>query len=293
MFPRFQTGLVILTLPALGACVSGGTTTTSTTTAATATGYETLASDAEVTSTLGGVAMKFKENPDEVTLSASSGTLTHNTGATTLNDGTYTLVDSDGFAANGLLSDGISVLIVTPAQGFSNNYEYARVYNQGYLDGTTPYSVTGVYGVVTSASDMPTSGSATYVGEAEGTYNDGTTNYDLDNGTSSVVANFASGSVNVTMEGFDAVNRTTGADADVGFNGVNIAGMSASGNQFSGGTITTRNDGALVQVVGTRTQQNAIGRFFGQDSSNNPDEVGGIGYLEGTSGSVSAIFLAD
>ncbi|MGB7319352.1 MAG: transferrin-binding protein-like solute binding protein, partial [Planktotalea sp.] len=203
------------------------------------------------------------------------------------------LVDNDGPDFTGLMTDGISVLIATPAQGFTNSYDYARVYNQGYLDGTTPTSVMGVYGVVTTPSDMPTSGRATYSGEAEGSYSDGTTNYDLDNGTSTVIANFASGSVNVTMEGFDAVSRASGASADVGFNGVNITGMGASGNQFSGGTITTVQDGAVVQIVGTRTQQNALGRFFGLDSSNNPDEVGGIGYLEGTGGSVRTIFLAD
>lgn len=289
---RVTFGVLSIAILALSACNTTSTDASNPLTA-NATGYETLASDAEVTSTLGGVALKFKENPDVVTLSSSSGTLTHNTGTITIDDGTYELIDDDGFAANGLLSDGLSVLIATPAQGFSSSYEYARVYNQGYLDGTTPYSVVGVYGIVTSATDMPSSGSASYTGEAEGSYTDGTTNYDLDNGTSSVEANFATGFVDVTMEGFDVVERDTGTAADVGFNGVNITGMSTSGNQFTGGTITTRSDGTLVQIIGTQTQETAIGRFFGLDSSNNPDEVGGIGYLAGSDGSVSTIFLAD
>lgn len=288
MVSRNKVGFLGAALFSLAACNEVTTDSTMTTS-----GYETLASEAEVTSTLGGVALKLRENPETVTLSTSSGTLTHNTGATTLDDGTYRLVDTDGLAANGLLSDGISVMIVTPAQGFTNNYDYVRVYNQGYLDGTTPYSVTGLYGVVTRESDMPTSGSATYTGEAEGTFSDGTTNYDLDDGTSNVTANFKSGAVNVTMEGFKAVNRTTGASADVGFDGVTITGMSTSGNQFSGGKIATLSDGTSVEIVGIRSQETAIGRFFGLDTANDPDEVGGIGYLKGANGSVSTIFLAD
>lgn len=288
MYLRIENSLPIAALLLTGACNSVAPTTP-----VSITGYETFASEADVTSTLGGVALKLRENPETVSLSASSGTLKHDTGATTIDDGTYTLVDKDGPTAGGLLTDGISVMIVTPAQGFSNNYDYVRVYNQGYLDGATPYSVTGVYGVVTRSNDMPSSGSATYTGEAEGTFSDGTTQFDLDDGTSNVTANFSTGTVNVTMDGFKAVNRTTGASADVGFDGVSITNMRTSGNRFSGGTIATLKDGTRVQIVGTRQQQSALGRFFGLDRSKAPDEVGGIGYLKGADGSVSTIFLAD
>ena len=79
--------------------------------------YERLASTANETSGLGGVALKLQPIPTATTLSSSSGTLDHATGATTINDGTYTLVDPDGFTADGLLTDGVSTLFSTPAQG--------------------------------------------------------------------------------------------------------------------------------------------------------------------------------
>ena len=41
----------------------------------TAVGYETLSSSVDVTSTLGGVALKLRENPDQVSVSASSGSI--------------------------------------------------------------------------------------------------------------------------------------------------------------------------------------------------------------------------
>lgn len=255
--------------------------------------YQTFASEAAVTSTLGGVALKLSENPDRVTVSSSSGQLRHDTGATRIDDGTYALNDPDGFDQNGLLTDGFSALISTPAQGFSSNYDYARVYNQGYVTGGVAYSVTGVTGIVTQSSDMPSSGSAAYSGEAEGKFTDANGSYDLDNGTSSVTANFSTGTVSVRMAGFVAVNRASRGSANVGFDTVEINGMSISGNSFSGGTMITQNGTTTVNVVGTRQQQDTRARFFGLTTDGDPDEVGGIGYLRGDDGAVTTIFLAD
>lgn len=284
--------LPLLALP-LAACTSGTSVGTQSTAPRNDPVYQTLSSDAAVTSTLGGVALKLRENPDEVTLSASSGTLTHSSGATTLDDGTYRLTDPDGFAINGLMTDGVSALISTPANGFRGNYDYARVYNQGYVVRGVPYSATGVYGVVTAGADMPTSGTAIYRGEAEGSFATGTELFDLDDGTSTVTANFGSGAVTVDAEGFEAVSRSTGRAADAGFDAVRIEGMRITGNGFSGGTITTRKDGRAVDVTGARRQSAAQGRFFGMTTTGRPDEVGGIAYLRGSTGAVTTIFLAD
>lgn len=286
--------VILLTVLAASACSPVASNRISTSTSdANASTYQTLSSTATATSELGGVALQFRENPDTTTLSSSSGALNHGTGATRINDGKYDLVDPDGIAAGGLLSDGISALISTPAQGFTNNYDYARVYNQGYISQGVPYSVTGIYGIVTRTGDMPSSGSATYRGEADGSYTDGTTTYDLDGGTSSVTANFSSRAVTVRMEGFNAVNRSSGAAANVGFDAVQISNMTISGNSYTGGTINTQSGSSNVSVVGTRLQQNATGRFFGLTSSATPDETGGIGFLRGTNGAVTAVFLAD
>lgn len=256
--------------------------------------YETLASDAARTSDLGGVAVKTRGSTStSVTLSASSGSLTHNTGAFVLDDGTYVLRDPDGASAGGLWTDGASILVSTPANGFSTNYDYVRVYNQSYVAGTTPVAVQGVVGIVTRASDMPAAGSAVYTGEAEGTYSNGTTLFDLDDGTSTVIANFSSGAVTVRMQDFRVKSRRTGQSALIGFDGVQVTGATISGNSFTGGAISTRAGSTPVAIIGSAQQSNVRGRFYGQDSAGDPDEVGGIAYLRGADGSVTAIFVAD
>ena len=255
--------------------------------------YQPLASTANVTSTLGGVALKLRTIPTTTTLSTSSGTLNHATGATTINDGTYTLVDPDGYTANGLLTDGTSTLISTSAQGFTGNYDFTRVYSHSYFVSTLPHIATGIYGIVTSETDMPTAGNATYKGEAQASYFNNTTNFDLSKGTSNVDVNFANGTVDVSADKFTITNRDTKVSANIGFNGVKISGMKVFGNQFSGGTITTERNGATVQIISNSTQQSALGRFFGLTNSGIPDEVGGIGYLKGSDGTLTTIFLAD
>jgi hypothetical protein len=255
--------------------------------------YERLASTANETSGLGGVALKLQPIPTATTLSSSSGTLDHATGATTINDGTYTLVDPDGFTADGLLTDGVSTLFSTPAQGFTGNYDYARVYTHAYFVNSVPFLSTGIYGVVTRSEDMPTAGSATLNGEAQASYFNSATNFDLSNGTSKVETNFTDGTVDVTTDQFEITNRDTGVSANVGFNGIKITGMKIFGNQFSGGTITTEQNGRDVEIITDRAQESALGRFFGLTNSGQPDEAGGIGYLRGDDGSLTTIFLAD
>lgn len=255
--------------------------------------YEVLSSTANTTSTLGGVALKFRSVPTSTTLTTTSGTLNHATGATTINDGTYTLVDPDGYAANGALSDGTSNLISTSAQGFTGNYEYARVYTQTYFVSKVPYIANGIYGVVTADADMPSTGTAVFNGEAQGSFFNNRTNFDLNKGKSQITADFAKGNVDVEMNGFTIVNRDTKVSANVGFNSVKITGMRVFGNQFSGGAISTQRNGATVQVINNSTQQNALGRFFGLTSAGVPDEAGGIGYLKGSDGTLTTIFLAD
>jgi hypothetical protein len=255
--------------------------------------YERLASTANETSGLGGVALKLQPIPTATTLSSSSGTLDHATGATTINDGTYTLVDPDGFTADGLLTDGVSTLFSTPAQGFTGNYDYARVYTHAYFVNSVPFLSTGIYGVVTRSEDMPTAGSATLNGEAQASYFNSATNFDLSNGTSKVETNFTDGTVDVTTDQFEITNRDTGVSANVGFNGIKITGMKIFGNQFSGGTITTEQNWRDVEIITDRAQESALGRFFGLTNSGQPDEAGGIGYLRGDDGSLTTIFLAD
>ena len=154
--------------------------------------YETLSSTANANSTLAGSAIRSHGTSGALDLVRTTGTLQHNTGATTLNDGTFTLTDSNGFS-NGILTDGSATLTSNGTQGFSGTYEYVRPYNQTYVSGGVTFDSTGAYGIVTKTTDMPTSGSGTYTGEATGTVvtEGGAQGFNLRSGTSTVNADFA------------------------------------------------------------------------------------------------------
>ncbi|MEO0486469.1 MAG: hypothetical protein AAF092_11215 [Pseudomonadota bacterium] len=279
----------------LTACGGGDTSTGTSSSSVTSpsVSYQSLSSTAAATSALAGAAIRSNGSTgtlDVVTIANSS--LTHNTGAATVNDGTYSLTDADGFDANGRLSDGSSTL--SPAAGFSGRYEYVTPYSQSYSAGGTSYTVPlGVVGVATAAADVSTSGSATYTGEAAGVVASGTTSYDLTGGTATVTANFGSGRVNVTTTGFTAT-QTGGTASAVPVDTVSVANMSIAGNTFSGGTVTTLNGGAVVNVTGPNTTTAAGGAFFGFDATNNfPDEVGGVIAQQGDNGLLGVGFVGD
>ena len=125
------------------------------------------------------------------------------------------------------------------------------------------YVATGIYGVVTIAEDMPSTGSAVFNGQAQARYFNTTRNFDLGERTSEVTANFADGTVDVEMDSFTITNREIKVTANIDFNSMNISRMRVFGNQFSSGKIMTKHTGAEVAIIENDTQQSAIGRFFG------------------------------
>ena len=246
-----------VTLIALLAGYGGGGTTT-------APSYEALSSTASSTSTLAGSAIRSNGTTGTLDVTTASGTLMHDTGATTVSDGTYILADADGISG-GVLTDGSSTLISNGSQGFNVTYEYVQAYNQTYTSGGVTYDSNGVYGIVTTASDVPSSGTATYTGEARGVVVTGAQGFDLNNGTSIVNANFGAGTVDVTMNGFSATSQAIGAAATAPIDTISATGMTISGNGFSGGTMTTANGGAVISVTGPNTSVAGQGHFFGYD----------------------------
>lgn len=264
---------------------SSGDTATSSTGGDTETpSYETLDSDAATTSTLGGVAWRLNESTGVLDLQTVSGTTTHDTGATTVTDGTYTLTDPDGLDENGVLTDGEVELETVAA--VLETYEYVTVYALEYTSGGTPYSSTGVGGVITSASDVPTTGSATYTGAAGASVVTPGQNLVLEDGTSRVSADFAAGEVDVTLD----YSNNLAAPIDM----IEVTDMAISGNGFSGGTVAVTNGGTAVTFTGANTETAAQGAFFGFDAAiSAPDEVGGIVYQRGDTGAVLGNFVAD
>lgn len=279
----------------LSACGGGGSSPSNpgggSTTPTTPPSYESLSSTASKTSTLGGVALRSNTTTGTMGLVTTSGSVTHNTGATTIADGTYTLNDPNGFDASGNLSDGSST--VTPGT-MTGSYDYVTVYEQSYTSGGTTYDSAGIGGIVTSASDVPTSGTANYTGEAEAFVVTATQGFDLLDGKSTVAANFGAGTVNVTMNGFTAEDAATGNPTTAPIDTISVTGMAIAGNGFSGGTIATTNAGSAVNLTGANTTSAAQGAFFGYDAAiSAPDEVGGLIMLQGDDGVVAGGFIAD
>ena len=267
---------ILATLPLLAAC--GGSATT------TPTVYQAFAGTDASNSVIGGNGIK---NSQLVTL---SGDYQHDSGALTVTDGTYTLTDSDGFDADDVAKDGVSTLRANTSS-FAGTYEFARPFVQSNAGGA---DVFGVLGLETAASDMPQSITATYVGEATGVIDTGSQGFTLSDGTSHIVANFDIGTVNVTMSDFNIVDVFTEASVTGPIDEISITGMLISGNTFRNGTITTRLNGATVDLIGNNAQRNAAGSFLGITSDGTrPDEVGGAVLLQGDSGLVNGLFVAN
>lgn len=281
-----------LTFCSLLAACGGSSTGNSTTTSAPS--YETLLnSTAARTSTFGGIALRSNNTSSVLDIVTTTGATTHNTGNTTISDGTYSLTDADGFDGGNSLTDGIST-ITKDLSSLSGTYEYVTIYGQAYTFDNDAYDSVGIGGIITSASDVPTSGSASYTGDAYGLVVTATQGFDLKNGTSTVLADFSAGTVDATMTGFTATNQATGNAASAPIDTISATGMTIAGNGFFGGTVTASNGAAVVNVSGINSTANAQGAFFGYDAAASaPDEVGGLILLQGDAGIVTGGFIAD
>ena len=267
---------------AISACGGSDATTTPPTN-----NYQTLNSTAATTSSLTGTAAKGNATTGIVTLSPVSGSLTHNTGRLEINDGTYVLVDADGVDANGVATDGTSILTSGSSQGFSGTYAYVVPYEQKYVSNGDSYTVPGFYGIGTTSADMnATTAQVVYNGEARGVVGTSASSNVLTNGNSIIVANFGTDKVDVTMSGF--ASNSSPIDT------ISVVGIDLNGNRFTGGTFSTSKNGTAVNVTGANTTSSANGNFFGVNSAGTlPDEVAGIAVSQGDSGLVVGAFISD
>lgn len=226
--------------------------------------------------------------------------------------GTYVSIDSRTGTSTALAGDGVYVSSAAPADveattisgtrqnstddatlsikgtdvrllsGIGDNlgsYEYVNIVNVRTL---TPPSVqyVGTVGAVTSTTDVPTQGMATYAGEATLSSTGGSD----EDGKVTVAANFGAGTVDTTVN----------SAGDPNFDEINVSGMQISGNSFSGGTMVTSLNGASVDVTGSNTDVISTGHFYGYDHSLNvPDEVGGVILAKGDDGAIAVIYRAD
>ena len=194
------------------------------------------------------------------------------------------------------------------SDSFFRSLDYVRVYvldDQTQFGGLMPMFV----GYATDASHMPTGGSAIYRGE-------GIASFDLDENlrpnTNNILENDilhldsnVEARVNFGSASFDAVlegsgfrrNDETITASELGADSVILSGARINGNSISGGTIRAElNDVDVTSdhIGATTTSTGFIGKFFGWDDSlGAPDEVAGLGFVQGDEGFIQILFIAD
>lgn len=277
MISRFSpTGVVISGMLALSACASVSP-------------YQTLPGTGLSTSNLGGAALNQVAGASvPQRISPLTGSVNRASGAVVLNDGIYLFLDTNGFDGTGYLNAGANTgrrLDSAGSNTFINTYDYVIPIQYSYAVGGVPSLFTGTVGIETRGADIPTRGTAQYVGEALASYSPiAGGRQSLNNGTSVVDVNFRTGRVDVTM-GF-----VTTADIDA----IEGTGMQVVGSSFFGGTWRTYKNGALVNVTGLGSSTSSIGDFYGYDSSiSGPDEIAGVVLMQGATGAVYGMYLAD
>jgi len=254
----------------------------------TVTPYQTLPGTGTSTSTLGGAALRSVASTAPQQISPLTGSLDRATGAVTLNDDTYLFLDTDGFdAAGSLVSNGnVGLRLDSAGTGaFTGAYNYVIPIQYIYTIGGVASSLIGTVGIETRGADIPTAGTAHYVGEATANYTPiWGAQQSLSNGVSVVDVDFRTGRVDVTM-GF----ATTGSIDSIAGTGMQIVGSS-----FSGGTWRTYKNGVLTNVTGFGSTTSSIGDFYGYDAATSgPAEVAGVVLTRGPSGSVYGMYLAN
>lgn len=274
-------------------------------------GYERMVSTAGITSTLGGSAVVGPINTPPIEFASAesvavTGSLTHDTGRLELDDGTYLFIDTDGAVASGAFSDAAGANGAFGAYfsegGTIGAYDYVLPYALSYVVNGNTYNAFGVAGIITSAADMPTTGVATYAGDASAQFISTATtpvsdNIYYSNGQSYLEVDFATGTANILLGNFVTIGTGGGwslTPATAPFDELFGFELAIDGAHITGGNWVTLSDGVVVSVVGATPVTTSNGTFFGYDSSiSAPDEVGGVVSIVGLTGYVAGIYMAD
>lgn len=270
--------------------------------------YENLSSVAAVTSQLGGTALRINGTTGAMAVITNSGSLNHATQKHIFTDGSITLTDNNGFDASTpskMVDVNNAALILesetTAANGITGTYEYVRMYETAYIDPVSgdAFDHVGQFGVITSAADVAlATGSATYNGGAAGLlFSNGAQNLNIDIvGDSEVAVNFAAGTVTANVTNISAMASGTQTQVATPLDTITVTGMTitAAGNRFSGGIITTTGNVTNANITGANTVQETQGIFYGFDATNSrPDEIGGMILESGADGHIVTTFIAD
>lgn len=245
-----------------------------------------LQSPANVRTQLTGTALRGGNGTFEI--ADVTGTFDHSGQALVLNDGQFNFADSSGPNAIGLHQDGSAFVELTSTAG--TTFDFVIPYAQSYILNGRLFDSVGVVGLASNPSDIPSNAKATFNGFASGAVGVfATQQTEGFIGDSTVAADFGNGQVDLTL---DNLTTSNGARLASGFDEIRVDNMIIRGNAFDGGTLTTRNNGAVVNVTGTNTVNDAQGHFFGPAGSA-PDEAAGTVTSVGDTRLIGAVFVAD
>lgn len=281
-----------LVLVALAACSTSPSTSSGTTI------YHPIGSAGVGTNSFTGKGIKITHpRPNQVSIVSGSGSQNRATRSITVQTDGYSMTDPDGADSNDQATNSAGDFVTLRMDEFSGNYDFMM---PAIFEPSSNSNVAyhGFLGVTTAVSDMPTSGTASYFGEALLNIDDTSGNlgrdYYLAGGTAQLDVDFSgNGSADLTMSGFTATagfNNVVTAPFDT----YKVTGMGISGPEFSGGTTQLLSNGTVVTPMGAISSQGAEGVFYAYDSTiGAPDEAAGVVVLKGADGQVFGGFMVD
>ena len=250
--------------------------------------YNPLISPEQETRMISGVSLTPNQTASLLRINLANGTIGPDGRSLDFSDTVFTLQDPDGQNSAQEFSDGTLTMIVDQA-----DYQFSARY--AIEDGKN--ATAGVFGIATSAADMPMSGTASFSGFGEVTeiypsnFPDTAPRIINHTASSEVDVNFATGKVNAAVQVDEPVIQL-GSQIDR----LSARGMSLNGSLFSGTNVKMFKNGERVRPTGTSADNDASGQFFGakRDSSDalTPAEVGGVIVSSSQDGLVFGTFIA-
>ena len=250
--------------------------------------YNPLISPEQETRMISGVSLTPNQTAPLLRINLARGTIGPDGRSLDFSDTVFTFQDPDGQNSAQEFSDGTLTMIVDQA-----DYQFSARY--AIEDGAN--ATAGVFGIATSAADMPMSGTATFSGFGEVTeiypsnFPDTAPRIINHTASSEVDVNCATGKVNAALQVDEPVIQL-GSQIDR----LSARGMSLNGSLFSGTNVKMFKNGERVRPTGTSADNDASGQFFGakRDSSDTltPAEVGGVIVSSSQDGLVFGTFIA-
>ncbi len=207
-------------------------------------------------------------DPKTGSTNSQRGTLNRSTGAVDLGSLSGTVSSSDANGTYVTLAVGGQLAVVYG----TGSEQYVAFYSAQPTNGDD--ATLGIVGVPSDATKLPTTGSASYSGEAQVGITDGNSAFYTLTGTSSSTVNFGSKTVDTTLSALSGTKTDSGGVqthpnnvVDVSINGAKLVN-----DTFSGGTASITNSTLSVNSLSGSQVVTNSGNLYGPGGA----EIGGV-----------------